>query len=65
MRCLSCNSNLTDQESTRKSRDTAEYLDTCNDCLGIEFLLVEEALVQRDRVTRKLNAIQEESKEKL
>lgn len=32
MRCLSCNTNLTDFESTRKSATTNEYLDLCNHC---------------------------------
>jgi hypothetical protein len=32
MRCLSCNKNLTDFESTRKYASTGEYLDLCNRC---------------------------------
>jgi len=32
MRCLSCNKNLTDFESTRKFASTGEYLDLCNKC---------------------------------
>jgi hypothetical protein len=32
MRCLSCNKNLTDFESTRKFASTGEYLDLCNRC---------------------------------
>ena len=33
MRCLSCNKNLSDAESTRKSIVTDEYLDLCDHCL--------------------------------
>jgi protein-arginine kinase activator protein McsA len=32
MRCLSCNKNLSDFESTRKFASTGEYLDLCNRC---------------------------------
>ena len=32
MRCLACDRNLTDFESTRKHTDTSEYLDLCNKC---------------------------------
>jgi hypothetical protein len=32
MRCLACNKNLSDFESTRKSAETGEFLDICNDC---------------------------------
>lgn len=32
MRCMACNVNLTDFESTRKSTITNEYLDLCNHC---------------------------------
>ena len=32
MRCLSCNSNLSDFESTRKSKITGDYIDLCSDC---------------------------------
>ena len=34
MRCVSCNTILTDKEATRKSPITFEYLDMCNVCLG-------------------------------
>jgi hypothetical protein len=33
MRCRSCDCNLTDAESVRKSPTTGEYLDLCNYCL--------------------------------
>ena len=33
MRCVVCNKNLNDFESTRKHAVTGQYLDTCNDCL--------------------------------
>ena len=32
MRCIACNRNLSDFESTRKSKTTGEYLDMCNKC---------------------------------
>ena len=32
MRCVACNKNLNDFESTRKSAVTGEYLDLCNTC---------------------------------
>ena len=32
MRCLACNKNLNDFESTRKSATTGEYVDLCNHC---------------------------------
>ena len=32
MRCCACDRNLSDFESTRKSRETGEYLDLCNKC---------------------------------
>ena len=33
MRCVSCNSNLTDFESTRKGALSGTYLDLCNGCI--------------------------------
>ena len=32
LRCIACNKNLNDFESTRKSAITGEYLDLCNAC---------------------------------
>lgn len=32
MRCLCCDRQLNDFESTRKSKTTGDYLDTCNKC---------------------------------
>ena len=32
MRCLACNKNLNDFESTRKSATTGEFVDLCNHC---------------------------------
>lgn len=34
MRCIACNRNLTDFESTRKSVHTGTYLDLCNNCFS-------------------------------
>lgn len=45
MRCFACNCQLTDFESTRKSKVTGEYLDLCEDCFSTvsdEFISVEE-----------------------
>ncbi len=33
MRCVSCNTNLTDFESTRKGALSGDYLDLCNQCI--------------------------------
>lgn len=41
MRCICCNRNLNDYESTIKSASTGEYLDTCLKCLdglGIQYV---------------------------
>ena len=32
MRCIACNTELTDYEATRKSGQSGEFLDLCNDC---------------------------------
>jgi len=32
MRCVACNKNLNDYESTRKHAETGEYIDMCNTC---------------------------------
>ena len=34
MRCLSCNRNLSDFESTRKYTTSGKYVDLCNSCFG-------------------------------
>ncbi len=34
MRCCSCDKNLNDTESTRKSEVTNEYFDLCNKCFS-------------------------------
>lgn len=34
MRCLACNKNLNDLESTRKYATSNEYVDLCNDCFS-------------------------------
>lgn len=47
MRCLACNKNLNDFESTRKSATTGEYVDLCNHCFhNVEQDL--ETLVRED-----------------
>ena len=32
MRCKACNKLLSEFESVRKSKDTGEFVDLCNDC---------------------------------
>lgn len=32
MRCLGCNKELSDFESTRRYADSQEFIDLCNDC---------------------------------
>jgi hypothetical protein len=45
MRCLSCNTVLTDFESTRKGLNTNEYLDLCNSC----FYTIRDDVLTLDR----------------
>jgi hypothetical protein len=33
MRCVVCNKELTDSESTMRNKHTGDYLDTCSECL--------------------------------
>lgn len=45
MRCVCCDRNLNDSESTARHPDTNEFLDTCNKCLkeiGITPIIREE-----------------------
>lgn len=49
MHCLSCDCELSDYESTRKSARTGEYLDLCDSCLDPireEFNLIERVDLQ-------------------
>ena len=45
MRCVACNKNLNDFESTRKSIISGEYLDLCNTC----FHQVEQDVPAKER----------------
>lgn len=45
LRCLACNKNLNDFESTRKSAVTGEYLDLCNAC----YYAVEDDVPAKER----------------
>jgi hypothetical protein len=45
MRCIACNKNLNDFESTRKSIVSGEYLDLCNTC----FHQVEQDVPAKER----------------
>ncbi len=33
MRCIACDRNLSDAESTRKDHNTGKYVDLCNQCI--------------------------------
>ena len=46
MRCLSCNKNLNDFESTRKHAVTGEYIDMCSKCFSFERDIV--PVIERD-----------------
>lgn len=45
MRCICCNSELTDFEATRRSASTNDFLDICDNCLDLgdrsDFELIE------------------------
>lgn len=45
MRCLSCDTALTDFESTRKYSDTGEFVDLCNFC----FKEIKETIAVQER----------------
>lgn len=45
MRCICCDKNLSDFESTRKSVTTNEYIDMCNKC----YLTIKDDLVSLER----------------
>jgi len=47
MRCLACNSELTDHEATWKNRETGEFYDLCGECYGI---VKETTLVTEQRI---------------
>lgn len=46
MRCICCNELLTDYESTRKSLNTNEFIDMCNNC----YRTVRDDILCRDRL---------------
>lgn len=65
MRCVCCNSELSDYESTRKSATTGEYLDMCNDCLYLgdpsDFALIERPdLVDSVNIDPELDNLEED-----
>lgn len=45
MRCVCCDKNLSDFESTRKSVTTNDYIDMCNKC----YLTIKDDLVSIER----------------
>ena len=48
MRCYCCDKNLSDYESTLRSKSTGEYLDTCLKCLqGLEIEYVGNQSLKR------------------
>ena len=58
MRCISCDCNLSDRESTRQHLVTGEYLDLCDDCLSdVEEVI---AIPHSDRTDLSLVVIEEE-----
>lgn len=48
MRCVCCNKNLNDYESTRKHAVTGAYLDTCSSCLSEIMSLVDLPTTARE-----------------
>ena len=49
MRCIMCNANLTDYESTLRHGVTGEFLDTCKGCLrGLDIPLKERIDLMTD-----------------
>ena len=48
MRCIACNKNLSDFESTRKSTVTGEYIDLCNGCYSGVGIISEDREDLRD-----------------
>lgn len=68
MRCYACNEELSDYESTRKSKTTGEYLDLCNICFStIEdiFIEIEEEIEEKEQEERQLDLQRELVKERL
>lgn len=53
MRCKACNTILEDHEATRKVKQTGEYLDMCDRCLGEEFIELEKAVKYKEGVEDK------------
>ena len=47
MRCVACNKNLTDFESTRKYTD-GDYVDLCNTCWKNSQMYSEMTVIERD-----------------
>ena len=50
-RCYACDASLSDNEATRKSKVTGEYLDLCNDCfyeVSDVFITVEEQQEEKE-----------------
>ena len=46
MRCLGCNTSLSDFESTRKYADSGEFVDLCNFC----FKEISDSVVVQERL---------------
>lgn len=50
MHCICCDTELTDLETSRKSKVTGQYLDTCDDCFSTVsdvFIDLEEQLEEQ------------------
>lgn len=58
MRCLACNKELSDFESTRKGSHTGEYIDLCNACY---FYIQEDSpVIEREDLRGIQETIEEE-----
>lgn len=54
MHCICCNEELTDLETSRKSKVTGQYLDTCDICfseISDVFIDLEEQLEEQENAT--------------
>lgn len=44
MHCKTCNTELTDFESTRKDSNTMQFLDLCNECIAMSGVVTYDRL---------------------
>lgn len=58
MRCIACDKDLNDFESTRKSKETGEFLDLCNHCYSSirgRFRVIEREDLRADDIQPKVD----------